>query len=80
MNLKEILKEFYRLKFGQELEREAQKLEEILLFLVFADYFGFSTPFKFYLIELFPELVEEFHKWHKKLGLKMSPLDWIRCC
>ncbi|WP_164930809.1 cory-CC-star protein [Aquifex aeolicus] len=80
MNLREVLKEFYRLKFGQEFGREAQKLEEVFIFLLFADYFGLSTPLKFYLIELYPELVEEFHKWHKKLGLVNSPLDWIKCC
>lgn len=80
MNLKEILREFYRLKFGREFAREAQKLEELFIFLLFTDFFGISTPFKFYLLELYPELIEEFHKWHKRIGLKTSPIDWIRCC
>ncbi|GAB6066651.1 hypothetical protein JCM9492_17470 [Aquifex pyrophilus] len=80
MKLREILKEFYRLKFGQAFGREAQKIEEVFLFLLFLDYFGISTPFKFYLLELYPELLDEFHKWHKRMGIANSPLDWIKCC
>ena len=80
MKWREILSEFYRLKFGKDFLREAQKLEELFMFFLFADYFGFSAPLKFYLLELYPELTEEFHKWHKRMGIEKSPLDWIKCC
>ncbi len=80
MNLSQLLREFYRLKFGQEFAREARKLDEVFLFFVFSDYFGIPNPFKFYFLGVYPELLEEFHRWHKRMGLGQSPLEWIRCC
>jgi len=80
MKLSEILKEFYRLKFGQEFAREARRLDEVFLFFLFADYFGLPNPYKLLFLEVYPELLEEFHAWHKRMGLQHSPLEWIRCC
>jgi len=80
LNLSEILGEIYRLKFGAEPRRKAQELEELFLFLLVADYMGVSTFLKFYLLEAYPQILEEFHKWHKRLGIERSPLDWLRCC
>ncbi len=80
MKLKEILQEFYRLKFGQVMGREADKLEEVFLFFVFSDYFGIPNPYRILFLEAYPELLEEFHRWHRRMGLSTSPLEWIRCC
>jgi hypothetical protein len=80
MRFSEILGEFYRLKFGQGFSREAQRLEEVFLFFVFSDYFGIPNPYKILFLEAYPELLEEFHRWHLRMGLGHSPLDWIRCC
>jgi len=80
LKLREVLSEFYRLKFGQELLRESEKIEEFFILLVLSEYFGFSSPLKLLLLEELPEILEEFHRWHKKEGLENSPLEWIRCC
>ncbi|HIQ31751.1 MAG TPA: DNA helicase [Aquifex aeolicus] len=80
MKLSEILKEFYRLKVGQGFAREARKLDEVFLFFLFSDYFGLPNPYKIIFLEAYPELLKEFHAWHRRLGLPRSPLEWIRCC
>ncbi len=80
MKLSDILKELYRLKFGQSFAREARKLDEVFLFFLFADYFGLANPYKVFLAEAYPILLEEFHKWHRSMGIERSPLDWIKCC
>ena len=80
MKLSEIFNEFYRLKFGREFSREARSLDEVFLFFVFSDYFGLPTPYRVFLIEMYPELVDMFHDWHKRMGMESSPLEWIKCC
>jgi len=80
LKLSEILKEFYRLKFGQELKRSARDLDEVFMFFLFLDYFGIPNPYRLFLLEAVPFLLEDFHKWHRKMGISRSPLEWIRCC
>ncbi len=80
MNLQEVIREFYRLKFGQTFGREARKLEEVFLFFVISDYFGIPNPYKLLFLEIYPELLEEFHRWHRRMGMERSPLEWLRCC
>ncbi|EDP75291.1 cory-CC-star protein [Hydrogenivirga sp. 128-5-R1-1] len=80
MNLSRLFSEFYRLKFGQEFSREARRLDEVFLFFLFSDYFGLPNPYKFLLLEAYPQLLEEFHAWHRRMGMEHSPLEWIRCC
>ncbi len=80
MKLSDILREFYRLKFGQEFRREARRFEEVFLFFIFSEYFGIPNPYKIFFLEVYPELLEEFHSWHRRMGLSSSPLEWIRCC
>ncbi len=80
MKLSRIFEEIYRLKFGQTFGREARNIEELFIFFLFSDYFGIPNPLKLYIIELYPELLEEFHRWHKRMGIEQSPLDWFKCC
>ncbi len=80
MNLKEFLEEFYRLKFGQGFARSARELDEVFLFFLFSEHFGLPNPYKILFLEVYPDLMEEFHRWHKGMGLDRSPLEWIKCC
>ncbi len=80
MGINEFLKEIYRLKFGYGFRKSARQMEEVFLFFLFAEYFGMPNYFKFYFAEIIPELLEEFHSWHRRMGMEKSPLEWIRCC
>jgi len=80
VRFEEILREIYRLKLGREFHRSALKVEEIFLFFVLSEFFGMPNPLGLYLLEAYPYLLEEFHRWHKRMGMESSPLEWIRCC
>lgn len=80
MSVSDVLREFYRLKLGQGFARDARKLDEVFLFFLFSDYFGLPNPYKLLLLEVYPELLEEFHHWHIRMGLGQTPLEWIKCC
>ncbi len=80
MSLSEFLREIYRLKLGQGYARTARELEDVFMFFLFAEYFGLPNPYKFFFLEILPQLTEEFHYWHKRMGMERSPLEWIRCC
>ncbi len=80
MRFAKVLEEFYRLKFGQTFLRESRTLEEVFFLFLFSDYFGVPNTFKFYILEAFPYIIEDFHEWHKRQGFERSPLEWIKCC
>ncbi len=80
MNFQQVLEEIYRLKFGHTFLRESRNLEEVFMLFLLSDYFGIPNPLKFYILEIYPYLLEDFHRWHRRMGLKESPLDWIKCC
>ena len=74
------LEELFRLKFEQPLERERRRKEEALTLFLLLEFFTLENPLKYYALELYPLILEEFHRLHRSLGYKHSPLDWIRCC
>lgn len=57
-------------------------LEERDLFLLsgFSDLMGAPSPVLFYTLELYPELIEQFHQWHLRMGMPRAPEGGFRCC
>jgi hypothetical protein len=47
---------------------------------VFAETLGVPNPASWYTMELMPVLYEQFHDWHRRMGMEHSPLDHLRCC
>jgi hypothetical protein len=37
-------------------------------------------PAAYYSAELMPMLADEFHAWHRRMGMPRSPLDQMSCC
>jgi len=31
-------------------------------------------------LEVYPYLLEQFHEWHRRMGIERSPLDNLPCC
>jgi hypothetical protein len=52
----------------------------MFLLLGFADLLGAPNPVTFYTLELYPELLEEFHGWHRRMGMDEPPEGGFRCC
>ena len=38
------------------------------------------NPATLYLLEIYPYLLEQFHQWHRRMGIERSPLDSLPCC
>jgi hypothetical protein len=41
---------------------------------------GVPNPASYYTLELQPLLYQDFHEWHKRMGMDHSPLEWLSCC
>ena len=41
---------------------------------------GLPNPATLYLLDIYPHLLEQFHLWHRRMGIKHSPLDSMGCC
>jgi hypothetical protein len=59
---------------------QALDLEDLFLLLCFMDVLGLPNPAALYLADLQPYLVEEFHLWHRRMGMDRSPLATFGCC
>ena len=52
----------------------------MFLLMSVSDVAGIPNPAMFYTLELYPELIEEFHEWHLRLGMEHPPEGGFRCC
>ena len=78
--LEAFLQAYYEAPFRRELARRRRAREDVLRLLVFSEALGVDNPLAWHLLELRPLLADEFHDWHRRMGLDHSPLDCPRCC
>ncbi|MEJ5339188.1 MAG: hypothetical protein ACK42C_08575 [Aquificaceae bacterium] len=78
--MRDILKGFIDLQFKKPLEVSYSYTRDLLLLSLFLDYFGLDNPLGIYVLDLYPYMFQEFHLWHKSLGLEMVSLDFLPCC
>ena len=71
---------FIELHFKKPVEVSQSYLRDTLLLFLFTEYFGLDNPLGIYALDLYPYLMEEFHLWHRSLGIERSSLDFIPCC
>jgi len=64
----------------RQVRADAIELEDLFLLLCFMDLMGLPNPAALYLADLQPYLVEEFHLWHRRIGMDRSPLATFSCC
>jgi len=78
--LGETLREFYNAPFRGAVARAKREEDDLFMLLVFSEMVGVPNPASYYTIELQPLLYEDFHEWHKRMGMDHSPLEWFSCC
>ncbi|ADC89961.1 conserved hypothetical protein [Thermocrinis albus DSM 14484] len=78
--MKDLVHQFILLHFKKPVEASYRHLGDALLLTVFMEYFGLDNPLGVYALDLYPLLVEEFHLWHRSLGMEKSPFSFIPCC
>jgi hypothetical protein len=64
----------------RQVRSDAVELQDLFLLMCFMDLMGLPNPAALYLLDVHPYLVEEFHLWHRRMGMDRSPLATFSCC
>ena len=78
--LADLLREFYTAPFRGAVARAKREEDDLFMLLVFSEMVGVPNPASYFTLELQPLLYEDFHEWHKRMGMDHSPLEGFRCC
>ncbi len=63
-----------------EMRRQATELNDLFMMLCYLELVGVPNPAAFYLLDVYPLLLQEFHLWHRRMGIEHSPLGSLPCC
>ena len=74
------LTEYYAGPYRQTLARERRDEDDLFTMVVLGEALGVPDPAAYYSVELMPFLSEDFHAWHRRMGMPRSPLDHASCC
>ena len=77
---REIYEGIYFAPYRSAIHREYLEQRDLFLIMGFADLVGVPNPTAFYTMELYPELIEQFHEWHLRMGMPSAPEGGFRCC
>lgn len=77
---RDIYEGVYIAPYRSLVHREYVQHQDAFLLLCFADLLGVPNPVQFYTLELYPELLEQFHRWHLRMGMERPPEGGFRCC
>ena len=74
------LNEFYARPYRATFAKAQQEEDDLFLMLVLSEALGIPNPASFYTLELLPVVYEDFHDWHRRMGMERSPLENFSCC
>ena len=74
------LHEFYVGPYRQMLLRERRTEDDLFMIVVLGEALGVPDPAAYYSAELLPAVWDDFHAWHRRIGIPDSPLDHVACC
>jgi hypothetical protein len=75
-----LLEEFYNAPFRGAVARAKRQEDDLFMLLVFSEMVGVPNPASYFTLELQPLLYQDFHEWHKRMGMDHSPIEWFSCC
>ena len=67
-------------RYEREVRQQTAELNDLFLLLCFMEAAGMPNPATLYLLEVYPYLLDQFHQWHRRMGIVRSPLDSLPCC
>lgn len=77
---KDIYEGVYIAPYRSAIHRDLLRQRDLFFLLGFSDLLGVPNPVAFYTLELYPELIEQFHEWHVRMGMPEAPDGGFRCC
>lgn len=66
--------------YERELRAQANELNDLFLLLCYMEVVGLPNPATLYMLDLYPYLLDQFHLWHRRMGMDRSPLGNLPCC
>jgi hypothetical protein len=66
--------------YEREVRKASAELHDLFTLLCFMEATALPNPATLYLLEIYPYLLEEFHLWHRRMGIEHSPLGTLPCC
>jgi hypothetical protein len=79
-NFKDVLHGAAYGRYENILRSRALELNDLFMLLCYLELMGIPNPATFYLLDMYPLLLEEFQLWHRRMGIDHSPLGQFRCC
>ncbi|WBL20061.1 MULTISPECIES: cory-CC-star protein [Citricoccus] len=76
----ELLRQYYAGPYRRTFARARRDEEDLFMMMVFSEALGVPNPATYYTAELMPAMWEQFHDWHRRMGMERSPLDSVSCC
>jgi hypothetical protein len=67
-------------RYEREVRRQHLELHDLFMLLCYLELMGVPNPATLYLLDMYPLLLDEFHHWHRRMGMPHSPLDSMGCC
>jgi hypothetical protein len=62
------------------MRQQTAELNDLFLLLCFMEATGLPNPTTLYLLEVYPYLLDQFHLWHRRMGIERSPIGSLPCC
>ncbi len=66
--------------YEKELRSQFMELNDLFMMVCFMELVGVPNPASIYLLEVYPYFLDEFHVWHRRMGMDHSPLGNMPCC
>ena len=66
--------------YEHRLREQLVELNDLFMLLCFMGSSLVTANSLAYLLEIYPYLLEEFHLWHRRMGMDRSPLGTLPCC
>ncbi len=75
-----LYRDFYEQPFRRAVALEQRRRDDFFRLLVMSESLGLPNPAGWYCLELMPFLLEDFHHWHRRMGMEHSPVQGFSCC
>lgn len=74
-------REAYSLPYRRTLRRAQRDQDDLFMTMVIGEALGLPNPAGYYAIEVMPIVLQDFHRWHRRMGMDRSPLgSGLSCC
>ena len=79
-NVGDVLHGLFVAGYERKLREQFVDLNDLFMLQCFLELVGLPNPSAIYLLDVYPYFLEEFHAWHRRMGMDRSPLGSMPCC